>query len=100
MLVAALAVAALPVSAEGQSGGTTSAQTPSRPCSELVGAGYEVKGFAVLPRGISWGGSAMLQREASVYLCALRAGNARNLGDAAPAVAGSSCYLVGGAPLR
>ena len=49
IMIAALAVAALPVSAEGQSGGTTSAQTPSRPFSELVGAGYEVKGFAMLP---------------------------------------------------
>src|SRR3712207_5273126 len=49
VLFAALAVAALPLTAQAQGGVAPSAQSPPRAFSELVNEGYEVKGFALLP---------------------------------------------------
>jgi hypothetical protein len=101
VLPAALAFAILPLSvqAQGGSGGATPAQSPPRPFSELVGEGYEVKGFAVFSRG-SFEAAVMLQKQASVYLCDMKKGSSRSYRETAAAVAGSSCYLVGGAQIR
>jgi hypothetical protein len=96
ILLAALAVAALPLTAQAQGDTATSAQSAPRAFSELVNEGYEVKGFSLLPRG-TWEAVVVLQKQASVYICDLRKGSARK-GEAAPVVASSLCYFVGGAP--